>query len=200
MREHLAAVKKACGVWAVISSHLCVATSVALGASMGVSMDVAVASPAPLLVRPGKVPSPMIAGVAIGGQARDEFSLLSVQREPMAGANGERIVLSYGDRFGRPQKGETGFFHIALDRDNKRVVIDLSQMRKTAVDPEKLAKILGASKLIASSEMTMDPYDGSTNITLTLKVPVRIQVGSVTDEQSKIVIELHPSVVAGAKP
>jgi hypothetical protein len=152
----------------------------------------ALAFPAPVQVKPGKIASPMSGGVVIGGQARDEFSLIGASSENSFSGKGERLILLYGDRFGAPLKGDPGYFHVALDRDSKRVVIDLAQIRKTAVEPLKLAKLLSVSKLIATSEMTMDPYDGSTNITLNLRTPVRLSASSDGSAQSKVVIELQP--------
>lgn len=149
------------------------------------------ALPSPLMVKPGRVSAPISSGATIGGQSGTEFSLLGVRAESIDRA-GERLTLSYGDRFGQPQPGEPGFFHVAVDRDAKRIVIDLAQITKTAIDPQKLARILSASKLIASSEMTMDPQDGSTNITLNLKTPVQMKVASVANGQAQVVIDLVP--------
>jgi hypothetical protein len=169
----------------------------------------ALPTPAPVQVKPGRIASPMSGGVVIGGQSRDEFSLIGARSENFevvsndrtsnvrAGSHGikregERLILLYGDRFGSPMKGDPGFFHVALDRDSRRVVIDLAQIRKTAVEPAKLARLLSASKIVASSDMTMDPYDGSTNITLNLKVPARLRAASIGGDQSRVVIELQP--------
>lgn len=174
------------GFWAVAL------VSLGIGASAG-------AVPSPLLVKVGKVSPAIKTGVAIGGQAGVEFSLLSVQSE--ASPEGERLILGYGDRYGNSLKAEPGFYQIALDRDARRLVIDLAQVNKTAVDPQKLARILLASKLVASSEITMDPYDGSTNITLLLKEPVRLKVGSDIGRQASVVIELERIAgEAGRKP
>lgn len=152
----------------------------------------AFALPAPLLVKPGRVSPPVQNGVTIGGKAADEFSLIGVSAEHVHGGKGERLTLSYGDRHGHPHRGEPGFFHVALDRDAKRIVIDLAQMRKTAVDANGLAKVLSGSKLVASSDITMDPFDGSTNLTLILKQPVKMKVSSEGNNHSRIVFDLQP--------
>jgi hypothetical protein len=158
------------------------------------------ALPAPLQVKPGRISTPMQSGVTIGGQAADEFSLLSVKTELLGSGNAERMTLSYGDRFGAPIKSEPGFFQVALDRSAQRIVIDLSQMRKTAVDAAQLARTMMLSKYVVSSDITMDPFDGSTNITLLTKVPVKMSVaalGKVGLEQAKLQIEIQP---VGGKP
>ncbi len=153
------------------------------------------ALPAPLRVRPGKVSQPIQSGVLVGGQSGAEFSLLGIQTESLKGS-GERLVLLYGDRYGNSLKNEPGFYHVSLDRNARRLVIDLAQVSRTAVDPMKLSRILAASQLVSSSEMTMDPSDGSTNITLVLKEPARLKVTTADDSQSanqgaKVLIDLE---------
>lgn len=145
----------------------------------------------PLVVTPGKISGPLEKGTVVGGKARDELSLLGVRFEPSAGEV-ERLALVYGDRFGKPLKGEPGYFHVALDRNSQRVVLDLAQMQMTAVGPARLSRILTGSKLVASSEMTMDPLDGSTNITLQTKVPVHLKVVATEGEPATLAIELVP--------
>ena len=164
------------------------------------ALSLAQALPAPLQVKPGRISPPMQSGVTIGGQAADEFSLLSVKTEMIDGAGTERMTLGYGDRFGVPVKSEPGFFHVALDRNAQRIVIDLAQMRKTAVDAQKLARTMMMSKYVVSSDITMDPFDGSTNITLITKVPITMKVASMGkegSEQARILIDIRPS---GSKP
>lgn len=147
----------------------------------------------PLVVTPGKPSGAFDKGTAIGGKARDELSLLAVRLEPVGNSGSERVSLAYGDRFGKPLTGEPGYFHVTVDRNSRRIVIDMAQVQMTAVGPERLAKILSSSKLVASSEMTMDPIDGSTNITLQTKVPVTVKVGTVEGDSSRVFIELNPT-------
>jgi len=149
------------------------------------------ALPMPVQVAAGRISPPLQSGVSVGGKAGAEFTLIGAQAEP-GGQNGERVSFSYGDPFGNQQKGEPGFFHVAVDRDGRRVVIDLAQIRRTAVDPQKLARVLGASKLVESSEMTTDPVDGSTNITLNMKSPVLVRVTASDGGPARLVVELEP--------
>lgn len=151
----------------------------------------------PLVVKPGKVSGEFDKGTAIGGKARDELSLLAVRLEPTGNPGSERISLMYGDRFGKPLTGEPGYFHVAVDRKSQRIVIDMSQVQMTAVSPARLASILARSNLVSSSEMTMDPIDGTTNITLQTKVPVKVKVGTAEGDSSRVFIEMSP--VAGAR-
>jgi hypothetical protein len=150
------------------------------------------ALPAPLQVQPGKILRPATTGSFIGGRAGGIFSLLGVKPEIIGGKT-ERITFLYGDKDGRLQKGEPGFFHISLDRNSRRIVLDFAQVQQTSVDQKKLAKIMGQSKFVESTEMTMDPIDGSTNVILNLNQAVRLRVDSSTGDQTSVVIELEPA-------
>lgn len=143
---------------------------------------------APLHLKPKSALTLKRPGVASGGQALDEFSLLAVT-DSVSGAS-ERIVLNYGDRFGRAWTGEPGYFQVALDRGGQRLVIDLAQVTKTGVDPAQLKKALEKSRFVASSDMTMDPEDRTTNLTLNLKSPVQLRLSSETGARSQVIMEL----------
>jgi hypothetical protein len=147
---------------------------------------------APIQVKPGKT-SPFIGeGVLSGGMAAEEFSLLGVRSE-VGRQKSERVILTYGDRLGQPRREEPGFFHIALDRAGRRMVIDLAQVHSTAVDSARLAGELKKSKLVARSEMTIDPFDRSVNITLHFKVPVRLKVSTGKSDGSDVILDLQPN-------
>ncbi len=151
---------------------------------------VSFAMPSPLHVKPGSALSVREGSLANGGRANEEFSLLSVALAQLPSSASERIVLSYGDRFGKVWKGEPGFFQVALDRGGSRVVIDLSQVTKTGIDPVQLKKALASSKLVASSDMTMDPQDQTTNLTLVMKKPVSLSLATVSGARSQLVLDL----------
>ena len=149
------------------------------------------ALPAPMQVKPDRITAPISGGAVAGGQARDVFSLISIKKENASGGV-ERLVFEYGDAYGKPLQGkEPGYFHAALDRGGRRVVIDLAQVPQTAVDPGKLARLLAGSRLVASSDMTMDPHDKSTNVTLNLYRPAKMKVLSRGANPAQVVIELE---------
>lgn len=150
----------------------------------------ATAALAPIQVKPGKISSPVRSGVLEGGIASDEFSIYSIERASTPEGS-ERLVITYGDRFGNALKGDPGFFHVAFDQNSRRISVDLAQVSRTAVDQNDLAKVLTKSIFVASSDMTMDPVDGSTNITLHLKNPVSISVSSESGNISRVVIEMR---------
>ncbi len=124
-------------------------------------------------------------GIFQGGESGRAYSLLDIKRQPSKnkGAAVERFSLLYGDEVGRRILGKTGYFHISLEKNPDRLVIDLSQVQKTAIDEKQLAAIFKNSELISGTQMTMDPEDLSTNITLYLRDQVRARVKTNTDSK-----------------
>jgi hypothetical protein len=158
-------------------------------------MTQAQAAPAPLNVTPGKISSPISAGVLTGGMAQDAFTLTKITRQPSR--NGaERWTLTYGDREGRPVPSGPGFFHVAVDRNGRRVVIDLAQVHRTAVDGAQLEKMARGSALVATTDMIMDPQDRSTNITMNMKSAVAVRVASDRSAGGQLVLEISPTLPA----
>ena len=151
---------------------------------------------APLSVTPGHVSNPISNGVVTGGTAANEFTLLKVNREVMPrqgrSQGGEKWILTYGDRMGRPLGQEIGFFHINVDRHAKRVVIDLAQVNRSSIDRSALLKLTQGSHLVANSEMVMDPQDRSTNLTLNLRSPVEVKVLNKGSSGGQLVLFLSP--------
>lgn len=144
----------------------------------------------PITVKPDQVSSPIASGTWVGGRSGEEFSLLSVERSGFR--NGERLLLTYGDRNGEVLKStQPGFFHVHLTENGRKLIVDLAQVNRTTVTPQQLAKILSPSPCLSDSDMTMDPHDGSTNMTLVFKEPVRLAVMSRTKGAAQVVLELR---------
>lgn len=149
------------------------------------------AMPSPLHVRPGALSTPLrLNTIANGGQAQDEFSLLSVVDSVGTGGSTERLVLNYGDRFGKVWKGEPGFFQVALEKTGRRIVIDLSQVTRTGIEPSQLRAALAKSKFVATTDMTMDPQDHTTNLTLNLRSAVDVHLSTLKGSKSQVILDL----------
>lgn len=147
------------------------------------------ALPTPFHVKPGEISSPMRGvGSANGGVAQDELSLLGVETSVVATV--EKILFNYGDPMGKVLRGAPGFFQVALDRDGRRITIDLSQITRTGIDPIQLKKIMAKSKFVAKSDMTMDPHDQSTNLTFQLNAPVELRVSTDNGARSRVILDL----------
>ena len=151
------------------------------------------AIPTKTIIRPQKLGSYIAAGSVVGGNAGKIFSLLRVQKMLIAGGV-ERLILTYGDQDGVPLKTQPGYFHLSLDQAGQRLILDLSQVLKTAIDQQDLIKELKGSHLIAKTDMSMDPQDGTTNITLFMRAPVEMkaQIDTTEDKQNQIVIDIRP--------
>jgi hypothetical protein len=147
------------------------------------------------IVGPGQK-SPLVrSGVVTGGQAADEFTLISIRTEALA-SGGERWIFQYGDRFGKPfadPRMQPGFFHIGIDKSSRRIVMDLAQVHRTGFGAEALAKLAAESGLVGESDMVMDPHDRSTSVTLSLKVPSVMRVVQAESPKGRIVLEIAPA-------
>lgn len=155
------------------------------------SFALAQAAPSHVVVIPERASVLSKAGAVVGGVAGEELSLLKIETSLSETSN--KLLLAYGDRIGRVAKGEPGYFNLTLDRDARRIVIDLAQVTKTGVDPAELKRRFASSKMILSSEMTMDPLDATTNLTLTTRQAVDVVVSTQSSPQSGVVIEIKPA-------
>lgn len=115
-------------------------------------------------------------GAFIGGESGKGFTLLNVKRQATRSGKLERIIFEIGDHEGRELSGKEppGFFHVQIQKNPARVIVDFSQMQKSSVDNLRLQEIFRQSNLIKDSTIVMDPTDGSTNISFALNQPVKV--------------------------
>jgi hypothetical protein len=133
-------------------------------------------------------------GAIIGGtSAGAVLSILRIQKLTLADAT-ERLILTYGDKDGIPLKTAPGYFHLQMDAANSRLILDLSEVQKTAVDGSELAEIFASSRWVRTTDMTMDPQDHSSNITLQLRAPIeaRALIEPGDGKRNQLVIDLRP--------
>ncbi len=149
------------------------------------------------LQKPHKLGESVREGFIVGGMAGDEFSLLKFQRSDRPGGV-ERWTLTYGDRAGARLHGPPGYFHLQLDPGSKRLILDLAQVNRTAVDQKDLAKLFLDSRVVAASSMSMDPQDQSTSLVFLLKAPLEIHIEKDLGS-GQLVIDLKP-IISGEIP
>ncbi len=168
-------------------------TLIGLAVSLLIDLSVAQAAPQQTNIKPQPLGKYIRNGVVVGGIAGDAFSILRVQKL-LAADGGERLVILYGNGFGQPVKTDPGYFHVNVDEKRGRISIDLAQVQKTAVDDKQLAKLFSGSKLVAATEMTMDPIDLSTNILLNLRKPALVKA-AIDDYKGArtLVIDIRPT-------
>lgn len=138
-------------------------------------------------------------GKVIGGEAGRAFSIRSLTKKS-ENQNGlsEDIQIEIGDGLGQKLNGNVGFFQVAVENDPARVIIDLTQMHYSKIDERQVAAIFRDSGLIKSTDMTIDPEDFSTNLTLFLNKPVRVKVTS-PEKQGQIRIKLEEQALKKEK-
>lgn len=115
-------------------------------------------------------------GVFIGGQPGTPASLLNVKVLHSRKKKKERIVLEFGDLEGKPLGRDANYFHVKVQEKPPRLVVDLANLQKTTIGPAELEKKMKFSRLVNFSDITMDPQDHSTNLTLSFKEAKSISV------------------------
>ena len=114
-------------------------------------------------------------GTIIGGEAGTQTSVLSMRRLYAPKDGIERIVLDMGDRYGKPLKGQVGYFHVSLDRERSKLVVVLEQTQSSAVDQKKLKDIFKLSPFVKNARILFDPHDRGITIEMDLKRKVVVE-------------------------
>lgn len=135
-------------------------------------------------------------GVVIGGQAGTGFTLLNVRRESSNKLAMERIIFDMGDRDGQPLLKKLGYFHVSVEKNPSRIVIDLSQVSRSRVSEINLAKMFEKSPFVSKVEMSMEPEDNAAKIVLNTKVPVAAEIFEMPSDKkaSRLVVDLKKAV------
>lgn len=131
-------------------------------------------------------------GASYGGLAGSAFTLVDVRRTADAKKKIERLVFDVGDMNGAPLKGWPGYYYAELQKNPQRLVIDFAQMPRSNVDQNRLAAIMKSSMAVSRTQMSLDPVDGSLNLTMDLKKNTKVRVYQVAGKKStsKVVVDL----------
>lgn len=140
-------------------------------------------------------------GVVVGGQSGSGFTLLNIRRSFSKGVNTERFVFDMGDRDGKPLINRLNFYHVNIEGKIPRLVIDLAQVQRSALDANAIQKIFARSMLVKKAEINFDPLDQTTSLVLDLKKPSQAEVFEMPspDKPSRIVIDVKPLAVTKIK-
>jgi hypothetical protein len=134
-------------------------------------------------------------GTIIGGETgrgSTGYSLLDVRRIFAAKEKIERVLIDFGDGDGKPLRGQPGYYHVSIEKDQMRVVIDLSQMLGSKINQEKVRDIFRGSPLVQEARINYDPVDSNITLQLLLKKKVLLEVFQLPskDKPSRVVIDL----------
>jgi hypothetical protein len=131
-------------------------------------------------------------GAFKGGQAGDGFSLLDIKRVVSVSKKAERMIFEIGTYKGEKYSGQPGYFHAQLSKKPPELTIDFAQTVMTRFDSQKLIAMFKKSKLIKRTQMSTDPEDNSTNITMLFKRPVKARVYTLSpkDNSPKVVVDI----------
>jgi hypothetical protein len=134
--------------------------------------------------------------VFMGGRAEKLQSLMKVRRVTSTKVGIERVILDLGSENYRAI-AEPGYFHVSVDGNNSRVVIQLGQMSKTLITEQQIRKVFAKSSNVKSVEFTVDPEDSTGSVVLNLKRPVKAEVFSLPGRKkqtARLVLDLKPVV------
>jgi len=131
-------------------------------------------------------------GTVIGGQAGQAFSLLKIRSKYSPKAHIERVVLNLGDAEGQVLKGRLSFYQVNLEPENHRIVINLSQVARSAMNEDQINQVFKKSPFVKNVQMITDPLGDSTSLVLVLKKQVRAEIFQMTDKKSpgRLVLDL----------
>lgn len=143
----------------------------------------------PAAVKPARILDG--SGAATGGVAGTSFSLTNVTLAKTPGK--ERVVLDIGDIAGAPVKGLPGYYHVELQENPRRVVIDLAQTPNVFIDEKQIKARLKESKLISNATVLIDPADQTLSLILDLRKKSKAQVFQVPGKKGtgRVVVDLQ---------
>jgi hypothetical protein len=170
----------------------------AFGLEFGLSVGAATPYKRSLTVKHGNYLSD---GVFTGGHAGTGSSLLSVRRAYSPKAQLERVIVDMGDKDAQPAGKDMGYFQASMDSHNRRIVLDISQLRYSKVSEQQVQNIFRKSPYVASVAFTLDPEDKAATMVLNLKRPMKLEVFQLLKNKkpARIVMDLTPQAAPRAR-
>ena len=131
-------------------------------------------------------------GFTYGGLAGTGFTLLDIRRTADQRRKIERLVFDVGDKNGKDMRGWPGYYHAELKSNPQRLVLDFAQMPNSRLDQTAVTSRLRGSMAIRNTVMSLEPVDGTLNLTMDLKQNTKVRVYQVMGKKmtSKVVVDL----------
>lgn len=151
------------------------------------SLSVGAALPPAAKPQPDKIM--FKSGVQTGGIAGSGFTLMDMKKTALK--DRERLIIDIGDLYGDPIKGAPGYFHVQVQDNPSRVVIDFAQMQSAKMDESMINKSIAGSPYVKSAKLLLDPEEKTTSLILDLKKNVKVKVYQVPGSKttSKVVLD-----------
>lgn len=131
-------------------------------------------------------------GVFVGGKAAGQgTSLLNVRRGFSAKAELERIIVSLGDKEAKPLRSEPTYFQASLDSAQRRLVLDIAQLKMSKVSEMQVQRLFKSSPYVKNISFTLDPEDKAATMVVDLKQPMKLEVFKLGNP-ARIVMDLIP--------
>ena len=116
-------------------------------------------------------------GAVRGGVASGYMSLFDVRKSASAKLKTERLVLDWGDAYGRPSP-KSGYYQVEYQAQMHRVIINLALTLNSKVDGRALTDRLSKGLYIKTARLEFDSMGQAQNLVLDLKKTVRVRVAS----------------------
>lgn len=139
-------------------------------------------------------------GVFVGGdRAINQVTVKEIRRSVNPAY--ERLVIDLeGSRSGEPAAlNRAPSFHVAVNPDEKRVIVTITGKSKLAFDSKKIVSTFKHSRLIRSIELYPQVEEDSWMFTLNLKTGRPVEVFELTDS-ARIIIDLRSEPRTLAQP
>jgi hypothetical protein len=115
-------------------------------------------------------------GVFVGGHDQGPVSLLNFRQSVDKNSGVERVVLDIAEFDGVKPALRPGFFHVAIQKNQKRVVIDLENTVPSKINGQLIGRYLQRSKYFSSGTMYYDEINKNLTIEMSLKKKAQIEV------------------------
>jgi hypothetical protein len=131
-------------------------------------------------------------GVFTGGRAEQGQNLMKVRRVTSTKVGMERVIFDLGGLDSKPLTSP-GYFHVSVDAQNSRVVVQLNQMLRAQTNEAQIRQVFAKSAFVKSVDFTVDPQDSTGTVVLNLKRPVQAEVFSLKGNKkatARLVLDL----------
>lgn len=118
-------------------------------------------------------------GVFVGGYHQPALTLLGIRHSYRVDLGLERFVVDVVNEGDSPAK-RPGFFHISIQNEKKRVLIDLQNIRELKMSETQFSKLLQKSKFFSKAAFYFDKRTHDLTIEMFLKDRTSIEVFELT--------------------